>query len=94
LRGRLGLQLQTTFTDGTSQFSPYVIGNVIHEFMGNNKTTVADSTFRSDMGGTWYNVGGGMTVDWGNVGFYGHVEYTFGGNVEGIGGGLGLKYRW
>ncbi len=94
LRGRLGLQLQTTFTDGTSQFSPYVIGNVIHEFMGNNKTTVADSTFRSDMGGTWYNVGGGMTVDWGNVGFYGHVEYTFGGNVEGIGGGLGFKYRW
>lgn len=94
LRGRLGLQLQTTFTDGTSQFSPYVIGNVIHEFMGNNKTTVADTTFRNDMGGTWYNVGGGMTVDWGNVGFYGHVEYTFGGNVEGIGGGLGLKYRW
>jgi outer membrane autotransporter protein len=94
LRGRLGLQIQKTFTDGTTQFSPYLIGNVIHEFLGNNKTTVGGAAFRSDMGGTWYNVGGGLTADFGRVGLYGHVEYTFGGNVEGIGGGLGLKYRW
>ncbi|MEO8558579.1 MAG: autotransporter outer membrane beta-barrel domain-containing protein [Rhodospirillales bacterium] len=94
LRGRLGLQLQNTWTDGATQFSPYLIGNVIHEFKGNNTTTVSGTSFRSDMGGTWYNAGGGMTVDFGHVGLYGHVEYTFGGNVEGIGGGLGLKYRW
>ena len=58
------------------------------------KADAFPGALRSDMSGTWYNAGGGLTVDFGNVGLYGHVEYTFGGNVEGIGGGLGLKYRW
>jgi hypothetical protein len=94
LRGRLGLQLQNTWvTSGGTQLSPYIIGNVLHEFMGDNRTTVAGSPFRNDMGGTWYNAGAGFTVDFDNVGLYGHVEYNFGDRVEGLAGGLGVKIK-
>ncbi len=94
LRGRLGLQIQNTWTtSGGTQFSPYVIGNVLHEFMGDNTTKVAGTEFSNDMGGTWFNAGAGFTVDFGNVGLYGHVEYNFGNRVEGLGAGLGVKVR-
>jgi len=94
LRGRVGVQLQNTWiTSGGTQFSPYVIANVLHEFMGDNKTTVSGTEFRNDMGGTWYNAGAGFSLDFDNVGLYGHVEYNFGNRIEGLGAGLGVKVR-
>jgi outer membrane autotransporter protein len=94
LRGRLGLQLQNTWvTSGGTQFSPYIIGNVLHEFMGDNKTTVSGTPFHNDMGGTWYNAGAGFTVDFDNVGLYGHIEYNFGERIEGLAAGLGVKIK-
>ncbi|MGE0152938.1 MAG: autotransporter outer membrane beta-barrel domain-containing protein [Reyranellaceae bacterium] len=94
LRGRAGLQLQNTWvTSGGTQFSPYVIGNVLHEFMGDNDTTVGGTKFNNDMGGTWFNAGAGFTVDFDNVGLYGHIEYNFGGQVDGLAGGLGVKVK-
>jgi outer membrane autotransporter protein len=94
LRGRAGVQLQNTWiTSGGTQFSPYVIANVLHEFMGDNRTTVSGTEFRNDMGGTWYNAGAGFSLDFDNVGLYGHVEYNFGNRIEGLGAGLGVKVR-
>ncbi len=94
LRGRLGLQLQNTFMLGNeTQFSPYVIGNVLHEFLGDNRTKVAGTEFRNDMGGTWFNAGAGFTLDFDNVGLYGHVEYNFGNRIEGLAAGLGVKVK-
>jgi outer membrane autotransporter protein len=95
LIGRIGVQLQANLVQpGGGTISPYAIFNVLSEFEGNNKTTVAATDFRSDVSGTWYSAGGGVTAQFAeNVSLYGSGEYSFG-DVEGWQGTGGVKVNW
>ncbi len=94
LVGRAGLQLQGNYGGPGSQFSPYVIVNVLSEFLGDNNTTIAGTKFASDTSGVWYSVGGGVTAELGrSLSLYGSGEYSFG-DVQGWGGTGGVKMRW
>jgi len=95
LIGRLGLQLQTNLVqpDG-GLISPYALFNVYSEFEGDNRSSINRVEFVSDVGGTWYSAGGGVTANLGNaMSFYGSGEYHFG-DVEGWQGTGGLKMNW
>ncbi len=95
LVGRAGLQLQANYLgqDG-SVFAPYAIINALTDFRGDSTVTVAGTPFASDVGVTWYNVGGGFTADLGNtLKVYGSAEYNFG-DVEGWGVTGGGKLVW
>lgn len=95
LIGRGGLQVQANLPTGNGgMISPYAIFNVYSEFEGNNKADVSGTTFASDVGGTWYSAGGGVTAKLGNaVSLYGSGEYDFG-DVEGWQGSGGVKMNW
>ena len=94
LIGRAGLQLQGNYQMGGGWFSPYAIANVHTDFLGDNETTVAGTAFSSDMGMTWYSVGGGLTAEMSKtLALYGSAEYNFG-DVEGWGGTGGVKMHW
>lgn len=55
---------------------------------------MAGTEFVSDVGGTWYSAGGGVTAQLANaVSLYGSGEYHFG-DVEGWQGTGGLKLNW
>lgn len=95
LIGRLGIQLQANLVQpGGGTISPYAIFNVLSEFEGSNESTVEGTDFKSDVSGTWYSAGGGVTAQLANnVSFYGSGEYSFG-DVEGWQGTGGVKVNW
>jgi outer membrane autotransporter protein len=95
LIGRLGLQLQANLVqpDG-GLISPYALFNVYSEFEGDNQSRISGVEFASDVSGTWYSAGGGVTAKLANaLSFYGSGEYHFG-DVEGWQGTGGLKVNW
>ena len=94
LIGRAGLQLQGNYANGPGVFSPYAIINVLSDFRGDATTTVGGTPFASDIGVTWYNVGGGFTADMGNaLKVYGSADYDFG-DIEGWSLTGGGKVLW
>jgi outer membrane autotransporter protein len=94
LIGRAGLQLQGNYGGPGSVFAPYVVASVLSEFLGDNPTTISGNSFKSDLSGTWYSVGGGLTAELSNsVALYGSGEYSFG-DVQGWGGTGGVKVHW
>ena len=94
LIGRAGLQLQGNFGGPGNVFSPYAIINVLSDFRGDATTTVGGTPFASDIGVTWYNVGGGFTADMGNMlKIYGAADYDFG-DIEGWSLTGGGKVLW
>jgi autotransporter family porin len=95
LIGRVGIQLQANLVQpGGGTISPYAIFNVLSEFEGDNQSTVAGTDFKSDVSGTWYSAGGGVTAQLANnLNLYGSGEYSFG-DVEGWQGTGGVKLNW
>lgn len=95
LIGRLGVQLQANIVQADGGLiSPYAIFNVYSEFEGSNQSKISDVEFVSDVSGTWYSAGGGVTAKLANaLSFYGSGEYHFG-DVEGWQGTGGLKVNW
>jgi outer membrane autotransporter protein len=95
LIGRLGVQLQANLVQpGGGSIAPYAIFNVLSEFEGANESEVAGTDFKSDVGGTWYSAGGGVTAELAsNLSVYGSGEYSFG-DVEGWQGTGGVKLHW
>jgi outer membrane autotransporter protein len=94
LVGRAGLQLQGVYQTSGGKFAPYAIVNVLSDFWGDNETIVGGTPFKSDMGMTWYSVGGGLTAEFSqSLAVYGSAEYDLG-DLEGWGGTGGVKMRW
>jgi outer membrane autotransporter protein len=94
LIGRAGLQLQGNYQMGGGWVTPYAIVNVLTDFLGNNETLVAGTSFENDIGLTWYSAGGGITAELSKtLALYGSGEYLFG-DVEGWSGTGGIKARW
>lgn len=93
--GRLGLQLEDTMKSASgTDITPYVNFNVLSNFDGDNRTTISGTNLVSDIGGTWYDVGGGVTASWSDrYSVYANLDYKFG-DVEGFGGTVGARARW
>lgn len=90
LIGRLGLHVQADY----GSYQPYVVFNVVSEFDGQFASSVNTIAFDSDIGGTWYTAGAGLTAAISNsVSLYGQTEYAFG-DVEGWQGSGGLRVNW
>lgn len=95
LVGRLGLQIQANWAQpGGGYVSPYAIVNVYEDFEGGSVTDVNGAKIASDIGGTWYSLGGGVNAQLANnVSLYGSGEYHFG-DLEGWQGTGGVKLNW
>ncbi len=94
LVGRLGIQLEGTFAAGGGSVSPYLIANVMSEFLGSSTTTVGGTEFVNDLHGTWFNIGGGVSANLNNqVKLYASGEYNFGA-IAGWGATAGVKVNW
>jgi outer membrane autotransporter protein len=93
--GRLGIQLQDTMYNASgAAITPYANFNVLSEFDGGSKTLVGGTAFASDLDGTWYDVGAGITAAWSTrLALYGNIDYKFG-DVEGLGGTVGARVHW
>lgn len=93
--GRLGLQMQANYIQANGGLiSPYVLFNVYSELEGNNRSQMSGVEFVSDVGGTWYSAGGGVTAKLADAwSVYGSGEYHFG-DVEGWQGSGGVKLNW
>lgn len=96
LRGRIGLRIQKTFDLAEGQpFSPYLIANVVHEFLGDNRVLANGVSVSSDIGGTTYEVGAGATVDLTSF-LAGYLSFKagFGGVTTNYQGTAGIKLFW
>lgn len=93
--GRLGLQLQDSMpTASGGVIAPYAIFNAFSNFDGRTTTDVSGTTLTSDVGVTWYSVGGSVTASLGSIfDLYGSADYKFG-DVEGWGGTVGVRAHW
>lgn len=95
LIGRAGLQLQTTITtkDGRTH-TPYLMANVLHDFMGDGDVIIGGTAFGEASGQTWYTLGVGITSNiTPNFALYGQTGASLG-DVEGWVGSLGLRARF
>ena len=95
LIGRAGLQLQGQYGTGNGGvFAPYAIVNVLSDFRGDSTIDISGLPMASDIGVTWFNVGGGFTADLSsNFKLYGSADYNFG-DLEGWGVTGGGKVVW
>jgi len=96
LQGRLGLRLSGDWeTGGGGRFSPFIEAGVSHEFMGDNEIEFTGVEFESDMGGTSFDVGGGIAAVFdGGVAVSASVTYTGGERIDAIQGNLGVGVRF
>ncbi|MEX0921953.1 MAG: autotransporter outer membrane beta-barrel domain-containing protein [Rhodovibrionaceae bacterium] len=96
LQGRLGLRLSGDWETGQGgRFSPFVEAGVSHEFMGDNEIQFTTVNFESDMGGTSFDVGGGIAAVFdGGVAVSAGVTYTGGERIDAIQGTLGIGLRF
>ncbi len=96
LQGRLGLRLSGHWDkDEGGHVSPFIEVGVNHEFMGDNEIEFTGVEFESDMGGTSFDVGGGIAAVLGNgVAVSASVTYTGGEHIEAIQGNLGIGVRF
>lgn len=95
LVGRVGFQLQTTITtkDGRVH-TPYIMANVLHDFMGDGDVVAGGTAFGETTGETWYTLGVGITSNiTQNFALYGQTGATLG-DVQGWVGSLGLRARF
>jgi outer membrane autotransporter protein len=100
VQGRLGLRVGTSFVAGTMTVEPFVVGSVWHEFEDNNQAVLASSgtlfSLTDNVEGTWGEVSAGLNLF--NVGAgasgFGKVDVTFGDDIDGVGGQIGVRYKW
>ena len=96
LNGRLGLSAGTTVAIAGARFRPWLEVAVTHEFLGETSATVGALTPTLDLGGTGYEIGGGVTV----LDLAEHLElrldgrYAAGDQGSGVQVGAGLRFTW
>ena len=100
VQGRLGLRVGTSFLAGTMTVEPFVIGSVWHEFEDGNQAMLASSgtlfSLTDNLADTWGEVSAGLNlfnIGRGTSGF-GKVDVVFGDDIDGVGGQVGVRYKW
>jgi hypothetical protein len=100
VRGRLGLRIGTNIRAGEMTVEPFVIGSVWHEFEDSNQSRLISSgtlfNLTDNLEGTWGEVSAGanlVNIGMGASGFA-KVDVTLGDNVDGVGGQVGVRYKW
>jgi outer membrane autotransporter protein len=100
VRGRLGLRLGTNFKTAQMTVEPFVIGSVWHEFEDENRAALMSSGTLFNLADrfedTWGEVSAGINlfnISGGTSGF-GKIDVAFGDDVDGIGGQIGVRYKW
>jgi outer membrane autotransporter protein len=100
LRGRLGARL---FMDASQQslqtykWQPYIVADVLRDFMGARDVTVGSTAFDPNFAQTWWQAGAGLTLQLARTThFYGDVKYqhAFGNGREGFAGHAGVRWNW
>src|SRR5262245_58924224 len=100
VRGRLGLRLGTSMRAGTLTVEPFLIGSVWHEFEDSNNARLWSSgtlfSLADNFQDTWGEVSAGINLF--NLGAgasgFGKVDVTFGDDIDGVGGQVGVRYKW
>jgi len=100
VRGRLGLRLGASMKAGMMTVEPFVIGSIWHEFEDSNNATLLSSgalfSLADNFQDTWGEVSAGINLF--NLGAgasgFGKVDVTFGDDIDGVGGQLGVRYKW
>ncbi len=95
-RGRVGLGLSKTITNGNLIWTPYGSVNAIREFKGENRYTVADIySGQTSTEGTSAMVELGVGLQTGGFSVTGGVNWTDGGALDSfVGGQVVLRYSW
>jgi outer membrane autotransporter protein len=101
LRGRIGFRLfapNLRTEDGAGAGTPYLTFDVLHDFVPPRAVTVDGTSFRSDFGRTWGELGLGISESVGKGGqLYATVKFAknFGGeDRRGVFGQVGYRYSW
>jgi autotransporter family porin len=100
VRGRLGLRLGASMKAGAMTVEPFVIGSIWHEFEDDNRTALVSSgtlfSLADNFQDTWGEVSAGINLF--NLGAgasgFGKVDVVFGDDIDGVGGQLGVRYKW
>ncbi|MBN3855074.1 autotransporter outer membrane beta-barrel domain-containing protein [Paraburkholderia sp. Ac-20340] len=101
LRGRLGVRLfkaNLSNDSKTSSVTPYFTADVLHDFFSPGQTTVGGTPFDNAMQKTWYDVGVGITGNFGkHSAVYANVKYerNIGGDYRrNVFGQAGYRFSW
>jgi fibronectin-binding autotransporter adhesin len=97
LVGRLGVAIEGTQLFGSALITGYAEANLLHEFLGDNQVTAADTSLTQDLGGTSAELGlGGTLAISDSVSIYGEVDYRlpFDDGVEAVQASGGLRVNW
>ncbi len=101
VRGRLGFRLGSTMTPWAGvQLEPFVIGSLWSQLEGGNSADLTSTgttfTLTDDHADVWGEISAGLNVfDAGNsTSAFTKVDVTFGDNIEGIGGQVGMRIKW
>ncbi|WP_167387490.1 autotransporter family protein [Paraburkholderia susongensis] len=101
LRGRIGFRIFRADMENeskTSTATPYVMANVLHDFLAPGQTVVGGTPFNAGFSRTWLDVGAGLTAAYGKRGeLYASAGYqrNLGGQRrEGATGRVGFRYSW
>ncbi|ARP88301.1 autotransporter outer membrane beta-barrel domain-containing protein [Bordetella genomosp. 9] len=101
VRGRLGFRLfapNLRSEDGAAAGTPYLTVDVLHDFVPPRAVTVGGTSFRSDFGRTWGELGFGINESVGKGGqLYATVKLAKeldGESRRGVFGQVGYRYSW
>jgi outer membrane autotransporter protein len=99
-RGRLGLRVGTSFRTAQMTVEPFVIGSVWHEFEDDNQVALVSSgtsfNLADNFEDTWGEVSAGINLfnTAGRTAGFGKIDVVFGDDVDGVGGQIGVRYKW
>lgn len=84
-----------TMTANKAVFEPYIQAGVIHEFDGKTDVTYNGIKYKSDMGGTSFEFGGGMNIKMNqSSALFFDVMYETGDVIEALSGNIGYRYTF
>lgn len=101
VRGRLGLRIGTTLTPWTGvKMEPFLIGSFWSELEGGNTARLTSTgttfAFEDDHADSWGEVSAG--INWfdaaNSTTAFTKVDVTFGDDIEGVGGQVGVRIKW
>lgn len=101
LRGRVGFRVFAANLSNdtkTSTMTPELILDVLHDFFSPGQTTISGTSFDNEMGKTWYDVGLGLSGNFGkHSAVYANVKYEHSIDSEyrrNVFGQAGYRYSW
>ena len=101
LRGRLGFRLFKANLGNdskTTSVTPYFTADLLHDFFSPGQTTVGGTSFDNELGKTWYDLGVGITGNFGKSSeLYANVKYehSMGGEYRrNVFGQVGYRFGW